>query len=355
MHAEVLSDRRSLPTTGLSLQRSDAFIREITPILDRPDCPIHRIKIGQSERGKPIFCYRFGTGETHILLMAGAHSDEPVGPQTIRQLLRSVGTRPKAFAELLARYRFTVLPHINPDGESINRRWFEKWPDLKSYLSHRFREKPGRDLEFGYPDMRVENRTISNFLQTKGPFHLYVNLHGMGFAEGLLLLIEKSWVERTEPLRSRFLDLAAQHDLPLHDHDRKGEKGFRYLGPGFTTTPRGEAMKQHFLERDQPDMAEKFHLSSMEWLQKVNGDPLCLVTELPLYLVKRDVEQHEPGVPATYLAFKEKLDEIQSRDESGGHYDDLTDQFDLEPLPLDLSVHLQLEIIRAGITQIETT
>ncbi|MHC4937904.1 MAG: M14 family zinc carboxypeptidase [Planctomycetota bacterium] len=227
--------------------------------------------IGFSEQGRPIEARVLGDGPKKVSLVAGAHADEPIGPITLRGL---TGAPPG--------FTFFVVPDINPDGAERNRRWFDAWPDLEAYRSHRLRELPGRDVEFGYPSMRPENEAVAGFLRANGPFDLHMSLHGMGEADGALLLIDKRWVDRTVELRTSYAAYIEAAGLPLLDRDRGGEKGFSYIGPGFWTTPESEAMREFF--KDDPEIAEKFHLNSMEFVRSLGGDPLCLVTEIPLFV-----------------------------------------------------------------------
>jgi len=227
--------------------------------------------IGNSEQGRPLRAKVLGDGPKRVSLVAGAHSDEPIGPITLRRL----DSAPDGFT-------FFVVPDVNPDGAERNRAWFDRWPDREAYRAHRFREPPGRDVEFGYPSMRPENEAVSGFLRAHGPFDLHMSLHGMGEADGSLLLIDKHWVARTTGLREEYARALREAGLPLLDRDRKGEKGFSYIGPGFWTTPESEAMRSHF--RDEPETARSFHLNSMEFVRSLGGDPLCLVTEIPLFV-----------------------------------------------------------------------
>ncbi|MGF1669490.1 MAG: M14 family zinc carboxypeptidase [Balneolaceae bacterium] len=329
-----------------------SFIRSIAPLLDRSDNPVEILTIGQSEEGRPIHAFRYGSGNTRVVLLAGAHSDEPVGPEMLRILVEHLLTR-KAPSGLPEKYRILIIPHINPDGEAKNRRWAEQWPDLQAYAAHAFREEPGRDLEFGYPGMRLENKAVSGILQEFAPCDLYINFHGMAFAEGIMLLIERHWADRTNKLQADFQALAKKHDLPLHDHDRKGEKGFQYIGPGFTTTPKGRAMRKHFLDQGDEVTASKFHLSSMEYIRSLGGDPLCLVTELPLFLVSSDHKSDQPGVPATYLALKEKLPEIRRRAVAEKPLDPVLSNFQIKPVPIETAIRIQLGVIRSALEQTE--
>jgi hypothetical protein len=300
------------------------------PVFGPPDPLPGAREIGRSEEGRPIHGYVLGSGPSALSLIAGAHSDEPVGPRTLRALVQ--GCPP----DLLERHTFVVVPHINPDGEVRNRAWTDRWPDPAAYMRHVFREPPGRDLEFGFPSMRPENVAVSRFLEEHAPFKLHMSLHGMGAAEGAMLLIERHWTDRVDALREGFVAAVRGAGLPLHDHDRKGEKGFTYLGPGFTTTPEGGAMRRHFEQLGDPGTAALFHQSSMEFVRSLGGDPLCLVTELPLFVVPNP--DPVPGTPTAYLALRERLASGEPVDPAG-----------LRAVDLGVAMRLQLATIELGL------
>lgn len=288
-----------------------------------------------------------GTGPTTVSLIAGNHADEPVGPETLRTfLLNGLAHRDK-MAPWFRRFRFVVVPHTNPDGEARNRPWMEQWPDPEAYLQHAVREEPGRDLEYGYPEMRPENEHVSAFLREHGPFDLHASLHGMSAGEGAMLLINRPWTFRTQALRDDFAEAAAARGLPLHDHNRKGEKGFFWIEPGFQTTPRGDAMRTYFRARGEDTMARRFHDSSMEFVASLGGDPLSLVTEIPLFLVPgSDSSSHRPE---RYLELRERLPEIRARLDRGEDVDELLAPFDLRPVPLDAAMTLQVRALELGL------
>lgn len=304
-------------------------------------------KLGTSEEGHPIVGAVVGDGPQRVSLIAGNHADEPVGPETLHTLLTAGLETGGPLAPWLERCTFVIVPHTNPDGAVRNRSWIEQWPHVPAYLRHVVREAPGRDLEFGFPAMRPENECVTDFLQVHGPFALHMSLHGMAFAEGAMLLINRPWTFRTQPLRDGFRAAVHEAGLRMHDHNRKGEKGFFYIEPGFTTTPRGDAMRTFFRAQGDDAMAERFHQSSMEFVMGLGGDPLCLVTELPLFIVRND--DPTPGVPERYLALKEQLPRAQQRLARGESIDDMLASFDIRPLPLRTAMQLQLRALEAGL------
>src|SRR5690606_36871771 len=149
-------------------------------------------------------------------------------------------------------------------------------------------EGPGDDIEFGYPGedkgaLRPENQAEADFLKSYGPYNLHCSLHSMAFAQGAWFLIEKSWSDRTQPLEHRLADSAARHDLGLHDIQGNGEKGFNRIAPGFCTTPTSVAMRDFFNAKGEAETADKFHLSSMEFVKTLGGSPLAMVSEIPIF------------------------------------------------------------------------
>ncbi|MDT0631513.1 M14 family zinc carboxypeptidase [Rubrivirga litoralis] len=323
--------------------------------------------IGRSEEGRPIAGVTLGYGPRTVTLVAGAHADEPVGPETLRTLVleglaaRDWGAPEGGVEPLFERFTFRVVPHVNPDGEA-RQAWIGAWDagrpaqTLGRFLRGRRREPPGRDVEFGYPVMRPENAAASRFLFPYAPVALHASLHGMAFSEGALLLIEKDWIDRPAlgALKAGFERAAAEAGLRLHDHDRGAEKGFRYGGPGFWTTPEGRAMREHFLAADDSATASKFFLSSMETAVLTGRDragrggaaetPLCLVTELPLFVLGADYE-HEPGRPALLERFRERTPALVEAAAEGDDLAPLLDGLGLRCLDVGTAVGLHLRVL----------
>ena len=309
-------------------------------------------ELGSSEQGRPIVAAILGNGPKTVSLIAGAHSDEPVGPEMLRTFIFQTLAQKDRFAMLFSEFKFIIVPHINPDGEAKNQAWIKKWPNIEDYLRYAFREPPGRDVEFGYPDMRKENKVVADFLKAHAPFTMHMSLHGMGFSDGGFLLIEKHWIDRTQKLREKYSQKILDSGLKLHDHDRNGEKGFQYIGPGFTTTPEGQAMRAYFESIGDEQTVALFRDSSMEFVRKLGGDPLCLVTEIPLFYIGKDVPNSKAGVPAAYLEFKERVPELKTKLASGESITENLDEFDLRPLDLKLQIKLQLRALELGLETI---
>jgi len=358
----------NLASTGLAFRSSEDVLGELESACDaNPDLATFEV-LGESEEGRPIAGVTLGYGPHVVTLVAGAHADEPVGPETLRALvleglaMRDWGAEDGGLAELFERVTLRIVPHVNPDAEARNAGWIRQWDaadpaaTLGAYLRGRRRELPGRDVEFGYPAMRVENALAHDFLFSAGVPVLHASLHGMGFSEGALLLIEKDWLHApaVADLKTGFVEAATEAGLRLHDHDRKGDKGFRYGGPGFTSTPEGRAMRAHFLESGDAETAERFHLSSMEAAIAASrgqggGIPLCIVTELPLFVLDAE-DERQPGVPTTYLAFQDALPDVVERAAEGEDLSDVVEQFGVRCLDLDTQVAVHLRVLDLALT-----
>lgn len=268
------------------------------------DAPGAGTVIGRSRDGRDLVGYRFGHGDRTVSLIGGCHADEPVGPAMLDRLAAYLATLPDG-DPLLARLRFFLVPHANPDGEARNTAWtaqIRELPeggsgyDLRAYLRHAVRELPGDDVEFGFPrdrgdtdarpdGVRPENRAIAEFLADGAPFALHGSFHGMAFAAGPWFLIEEAWAERSAAMRESLLRTVAGMGYDVHDVDRGGEKGFHRIGRGFTTRPDSGAMIAHFRAAGDEATAALFRPSSMEHVRSLGGDPLTLVSEMPLFLL----------------------------------------------------------------------
>lgn len=304
---------------------------------------IELTRIGHSRDKAELFGFRFGEGDRNVSIVAGNHADEPAGPATAQIVSRIFRTR---FPELLEGFRFHVVPQMNPDGAERNRAWFGDPPDLGRYLARAVREVPGDDLEFGFgegPAVRPECKAAQDFLRRHGPFVAHFSLHGMGFAQGAWCLICKEWADRAGPFMDAFAQLTQDLDFGLHDIDRHGEKGFTRIREGYSTSPTSLAMKKHFIGLKERDTARKFMPSSMEWVQSLGGDALCVVSEIPLFRI---------GVPSPSLEepiskqLEEDLTALAAAGGSGGEgLEELTRRYRLTATPFELQTRLHTGMI----------
>jgi hypothetical protein len=298
--------------------------------------------------------------------LAGCHADEPVGPRLLRHLAAYLSLQPPD-DPLLTDYQWWLIPHINPDGEERNRSWQRDGAEayqLTGYLANVIRERPGDDIEFGFPRdaadaaARVENRAAYDWWnQSDGSFVLHASLHGTGFAAGPWFLIEDAWKDRCEILKERCRARVAELGYELHDVERLGEKGFFRLDRGFCTRPDSRFMRQYFIDQSDPDTAGLFRPSSMETIRTLGGDPLTLVSEMPLFITPGVGRVLGPPDPAAER-WKQRVERWRTRLSEEGT--DLAVEREaaaqgLRPMPVRDQMELQLTMVLAGLAQVEKT
>ncbi len=318
--------------------------------------------IGHSREERPIRAFRFGQGPTRVSLLAGCHADEPVGPRLLSHLAGYLAALPSE-DPLLADYEWWILPHINPDGAERNRAWQHENADsydLAEYLSHVVRELPGDDIEFGFPrdehdgGARPENQAAYDWWRGAGKsFALHVSLHGMAFAAGPWFLIEEAWRDRWRRLQELCTARVDEMGYVLHDVERLGEKGFFRLGRGFCTRPDSRYMREHFIARGEPETAELFRPSSMETIRALGGDPLTLVSEMPLFITPGVGEDLGPPDPAAE-EWKALLADWRSELGAGASADEVkgpAHASGLVAMPVRDQMLLQWTFIAAGLEQ----
>lgn len=323
-------------------------------------------RIGASVAGASLSAYRLGTGDRRISLIAGCHADEPVGPIFLDRLVRFLATQP-ASADILTRFTWWIVPDVNPDGAQKNRAWTTDVTtayDLAAYLGSAARELPGDDIEFGFPrdrndnEARPENRAVVAWWQSDlRPFVLHVSLHGMAVAGGPWFLIDPDWSERCDILMRRCRDVTRTLGFELHDVQRNGEKGFTRIARGFATRPNSKAMAKYFIERNDPTTAARFRPSSMETVRTFGGDALTLVSEAPLFVLPGVGEQITPS-DAVAASWRERLAEWRERLRAGERPEIVRREAaaaGVMPVPVTDQMHIQWEMIRAGVEQATST
>ncbi|MEE8348534.1 MAG: peptidase, partial [Acidobacteriota bacterium] len=234
--------------------------------------------------------------------------------------------------------------------------------DLVQYLSHFKRELPGDDMEFGFPrgpddiEARPENRGISRWWQECAqPFQLHVSLHGIAFAAGPWFLIEPSWASHCQELKTTCRRAVEEMGYRLHDVDRQGEKGFRRLEEGFCTRPDSQAMAQYFRDLQDESTARLFRPSSMEAIRALGGDPLTLVTEMPLFILPNVGETLGPPDPEA-LRWKERIERwkagIDQEPQVAESIGREAVEYGLRAMPIRDQMQLQWTFIAAGVGQV---
>ena len=320
--------------------------------------------IGRSREGRPIEAFRFGSGPFRVSLVSGSHADEPVGPRMLRHLVSCLGALPSN-DPLLAGYEWWIIPHVNPDGEERNRLWAgdqgEAY-DVGAYLENVVRELPGDDIEFGYPrdaddtEARPENRAAWEWWRSAaGPFDLHVSLHGMGFAAGPWHLVEGAWRDRCGILVRRCSAAARSLGYVLSRCGTRGREGLRadrarVLHPArFASHAR--ALRGPGRPGDRRTVPAQFdggHTSP-------GGDPLTLVSEMPLFLTPGVGDELGPPDPALE-AWRTRIADWRGRLAAGADASTIPNEAaaaGMTAMPIRDQMELQWRLVTAGIEQVE--
>ena len=353
-----------------------------------PIDPASGVELGRSREGRAMYGHVVkpegsAAEALNVSLIAGCHADEPVGPAMLDRLATYLVTLrdDEPGHPLVRRFRWRLVPHVNPDGEARNGAWTlqlgdpARWGDeghrvvdLPAYLRNVVRELPGDDVEFGFPrddedsDARPENRAVAEFLRAgardHGPYALHASFHGMAFAAGPWFLIDRAWIPDTRRMRDELR--ALEGDWTFHDIDRGGDKGFERIDRGFTTRPDSVAMREHFLAQGDEAMASLFRPSSMEFVRGLSDEkgapqtpgplgPLTLVSEMPLFLVPPEQFRGEGVDPIRPAAVRE-LRALASRfDSTEGALRDTARRLGIRPMPLDAQMRWQLRFLDAAL------
>ncbi len=338
--------KNTLKATSLNLENC------IHDILDsNPDDRRRDAVIGFSREKRPIEAFRLGDGLLRISLRGGCHADEPVGPRLLRHLVAYLQSL-SAANPLLTNFTWWIIPHANPDGEAQNQSWHTDTDDeydCLTYLKYVIREPPGEDVEFAFPTDRNDNRTrpeniaIYNWWQSAPhPFHLHASLHGMAVGAGPWFLVEKDWWPRCNQIKILCSSKVRELGYDLHDVERHGGKGFYRLDKGFCSRPDSRAMRRYFIEQNDFDMAKKIRPSSMETIRSFGGDPLTLVSEMPLFIVPSESSDH-----TTIHEWKKKIHEW--RQHKPGNSPDWAKNINVKPFPIKDQMTLQWTFIAAGV------
>ncbi|MGK7397453.1 MAG: M14 family zinc carboxypeptidase [Candidatus Cyclobacteriaceae bacterium M3_2C_046] len=319
--------------------------------------------IGSSRQERPVYGFKFGKGPFLLSLIAGCHADEPTGPRLLKKLVSFLSHK-SLDDPIFEHYTWYIVPQVNPDGEKINQAWYaEDDPEynLAMFLQYAKREKPGDDLEFGFPDqdhaaLRPENQAVFNFWKTaKTPFQVHISLHGMAKAFGPWFLLDQNWIRQSADLQKKCSAATKSLGYHLFDVDRKGEKGFYRIAQGFCTRPDSKYMKQYFLDQGQPDMAQKFYPSSMESIRFLGGNCLTLVSEMPLFILPQVDHSNlwpHPDLVGWQQQFNEWRDQIISGQIKPAEVNKLALAKGIKAMSVDDQMQLQWRLFSAGVETI---
>ncbi|NBE50833.1 M14 family zinc carboxypeptidase [Streptomyces boluensis] len=195
---------------------------------ERPDlCALRQI--GTSRAGRPLHLLTVGTAGRHVLVVAGAHANEPVGGPTVLHLAQRVVRE----RELRTGTRWSFLLCADPDGAALHRAAAPR--SLLDYHRHFFRPAGPEQPEWAPSVLPAhawppETRALLGVIDELRPF-LQVSLHGTDLGG--------SWVQLTRDipgLAEPFAKSAAELHIPI-ETSTSDAAGWPVSGPGVHVMP----------------------------------------------------------------------------------------------------------------------
>lgn len=202
------------------------FARDL--VMRRPDlCTLRRV--GASRAGRPLHLLSVGRADRAVLVVAGAHSNEPAGGPAVRHLAERVVRD----ASLRAGTSWHFLLCADPDGASLHHA-----PAPRSLLDYhrafyrpRGAEQPEWSPSLVPPDrLPPETRALTGVIDELRPY-LQVSLHGTDLGG--------SWLQLTKDipgLAEPFAKSAAELRIPV-ETGASDAAGWPVSGPGVHVMP----------------------------------------------------------------------------------------------------------------------
>ncbi|MCX4749007.1 M14 family zinc carboxypeptidase [Kitasatospora sp. NBC_01287] len=190
-------------------------------------------RIGESAQGRPLWLLSLGAGERHVLVVAGAHANEPVGMTTSWLLARQAAAQPGGFS-----WHFVLC--LDPDGAARNEEWLRGPLTMERHFQHFYRPPAAGQPEWLGAERLPETRALLGVIEELRPA-LQCSLHGVDFGG--------AFVQLTRPIAgfSRPFGSADQVPLELGSADAaywpSPEPGL-YLMPGAGARERFEVLPE---------------------------------------------------------------------------------------------------------------
>ncbi|WP_369173239.1 M14 family zinc carboxypeptidase [Streptomyces sp. R28] len=232
----------------------------------RPDLCVLR-QVGSSRAGRPLLLLSIGHARRAVLVVAGAHSNEPTGSST----LLAVAERVLHERELRADTSWHFLLCADPDGASLH-----ITPAPRSLFDYHlgfFRPAAPEQPEWApaaLPPDRLppETRALTRVIDELRPY-LQVTLHGTDLGG--------SWVQLTKDipgLAEPFAKSAAQLHIPV-ETGASDAAGWPAAGPGVHVMPAPGAGAAY------PSMPDDARSSTWYHVHRYGG--LTAVVEVPMW------------------------------------------------------------------------
>ncbi|MGW1497717.1 M14 family zinc carboxypeptidase [Streptomyces mirabilis] len=268
------------PTLGELLRRARATVAA------RPGA-LRLRAVGTSRAGRPLWLLSAGHGPRHILTVAGAHANEPVGGVTSLSLAERFAREPALLQESGCTWNFLLC--LDPDGASLAGRWLtgrpgeglpgearaaEASPTLRGYYRRFYRPAFAAQPEFPpvASDPRPvmpESEALVRLIDELRPV-VQFSLHGVEVGGSFLQLT------RAVPgAAATYRRIAADLGIPLEHRPFDG-MGWLAESPGVLVLPDSSPTE----ERDPSGFT-----SQATWLYAMRHGTVSAVVEAPFWSV----------------------------------------------------------------------
>ncbi|QKW11236.1 3-hydroxyacyl-CoA dehydrogenase [Streptomyces sp. NA04227] len=246
-------------------------------------------QVGTSRAGQPVHLLSVGHATRSVLVVAGAHANEPTGGSTVLELAR----RALDDSALRAACSWHLLLCADPDGAGLHRSPAPR--SLLDYHRHFFRpagpEQPEWSPSILPPDrLPPETRALTGVIDHVRPY-LQISLHATELGG--------SWVQLTRDvpgLAEPFAKSAAALHIPL-ETGASDATGWRCAGPGVHVMPDGDG------EAAFPSLPEDPRCSTWHHAHRYGG--LTAVVEVPMWasdLVDDPAPHPAPDLAVRHIA-----------------------------------------------------
>ncbi|NUR39542.1 MAG: 3-hydroxyacyl-CoA dehydrogenase [Streptomyces sp.] len=255
-------------------------------------------QVGRSRAGRPLLLLSVGRAERAVLVVAGAHANEPTGGAT----LLDVAERVVRERELRADTSWHFLLCADPDGASLHvtpapRSLFDYH---RGFFRPAGQEQPEWSPAVLPPDrLPPETRALTGVIDELRPY-LQVTLHGTDLGG--------SWVQLTKDipgLAEPFAKSAAELNIPV-ETGASDAAGWPASGPGVHVMPAPGAGAAY------PSMPDDARNSTWYHAHRYGG--LTAIVEVPMWasdLVDDPVPHPAPAVALRRLAGRLLQDTLQ--------------------------------------------
>ncbi|MFC4885148.1 M14 family zinc carboxypeptidase [Streptomyces beijiangensis] len=165
----------------------DEVVAGAVDLTERHPLGVRLRRVGTARSGEPLWLLSVGRGSRNVLIVAGPHSNEPVGGGTVLSLARRAATDPRLCEGADTTWNFLLC--LDPDGARLNKGWQSGPYRLTRY--HRQFYRPGFAAQ---PEWLPEESGTGRLPETRALLavqdqlrpYLQCSLHGVDVGGGFV-------------------------------------------------------------------------------------------------------------------------------------------------------------------------